>query len=78
MNAMDWYLLKATEVMPHRILSLEYLFSWSYARMSNRRQEESSEPVPKAVPSGKNYKRALGLESRAATLPSTSRVHRDQ
>lgn len=35
-------------------LSLLYLFSWRYARMSNKRQEESSEPVPKAFPSGKN------------------------
>jgi hypothetical protein len=33
-----------------RIFSLAYLFTCMYARMSNSRHEESSEPVPNALP----------------------------
>ena len=45
----------ATDVMPHMMLSCEYMpISWS-ERMSNSRQVASSEPVAKAKPLGKNY-----------------------
>ena len=46
---------KATDVIPHMILSCEYMpTSWS-ARISNRRHVASSDPVANADPFGKNY-----------------------
>merc|ERR1712038_13656 len=45
---------KVTEVIPHRILSLANMLIWRWARKSNSRQLESSEPVPNTLPSGKN------------------------
>ena len=45
---------KATEVIPQRILSCVKAFNSRSARMSNKRQEASSEPVANASPLGKN------------------------
>ena len=47
-------LLKSTEVIPQRILSCPKQFTSPYERISNMRQVESSEPVPDALPWGKN------------------------
>jgi hypothetical protein len=45
---------KATLVMPQVILDSVYSLSSLYARISNKRHEESSEPVPNKWPFGKN------------------------
>jgi hypothetical protein len=45
---------KSTEVMPHVILSFEKLATSPYERRSKILQVESSDPVPKALPPGKN------------------------
>lgn len=47
---------KATEVIPHKMLSCVNWLSSLSARRSKRRQDASSEPVPKASPLGKNLK----------------------
>ena len=39
---------KATDVIPHKIWSRAYVLTSRSARISNRRQVASSEPVPKA------------------------------
>ena len=44
----------ATEVIPQRMLSCVYAFNSRSARISNSRQEASSEPVANASPFGKN------------------------
>lgn len=47
----------ATDVIPQRILSCVNVFSSRSARISNKRQEASSEPVANASPFGKNLNR---------------------
>lgn len=48
---------KATDVIPHIMLSWEYIpISWS-ARISNKRHVASSDPVAKAYPFGKYCKK---------------------
>ena len=44
----------ATEVIPHKMLSCVNVFNSLSARISNKRQEASSEPVANASPLGKN------------------------
>ncbi len=46
----------ATDVIPQIMLSCEYMASSWSARISNRRQVASSEPVANAQPLGKNCK----------------------
>jgi hypothetical protein len=53
-NRMRPEMEKATEVIPQRMLSCVKVFNSRSARMSNSRQEASSEPVAKASPLGKN------------------------
>lgn len=60
---------KATEVIPQRILSWVKVFSSRSARISNRRQDASSDPVAKASPFGKN----LGATGLANLQQGTSR-----
>lgn len=48
---------KATDVMPHRMLSCWYELSSRSARRSNSLHVASSEPVANASPLGKNLAR---------------------
>jgi len=51
----------ATEVIPQRMLSCVKVFNSRSARMSNKRQEASSEPVANASPLGKNLKTMIRM-----------------
>ena len=56
----------ATEVIPQRILSCVNVFSSLSARISNKRQDASSDPVAKASPLGKKLTKAeLSVKSTA-------------
>jgi hypothetical protein len=61
----------ATLVIPHEILDSVYSFNSLYARISNKRHDESSEPVPNTLPLGKNV-----MALRSDVCPENVLTHR--